>query len=130
MEFWNTTHFSSFQLANTSAFSSSTWDDESLFGWLSSSDDIVISQEGASFLSLESEGTLVFSEGSLGRDFLVGFFATTEDVTTPLGAVLEIKDFLASKLNRGRKILPPFSSPVGDSFFLPSFGDFGRVVGI
>lgn len=117
--------FSTLQLA----FSSTACDESASCGFVSSLfvslDDIVIS-----CLSLESEDNFVFSEGSFGRDFLIGFLVGTGESTLATGLIFN--DFFASKLNRGRKVLPLFASisSAGESFFRPSLGDLGRVVGI
>lgn len=80
----------------------------------------------ASVLSLDM---LVLSEGSLGRDFRIGFFILTAE--GPLAGLFW--DTFSSKLNRlGRKLRLLFSSEslMGESFFRANLGDLALVVGI
>lgn len=86
----------------------------------------VLCDEEAFFVSLDK---WVFWEGSLGRDFLIGFLARTGE--GPLAGLFG--GTFSSKLNRpDRKLRGLFASVsrVGEFLFRPSLGDFALVVGI
>ena len=86
----------------------------------------VLCDEEALFVSLDK---WFFWEGSLGRDFLIGFLAKTGE--GPLAGLFG-RTF-SSKLNRpDRKLRGVFASVsrVGEFLFRPSLGDFALVVGI